>query len=52
MEKELSLLCKTEKDQKVVNFKVLKTIGKRIPPVTLFYGKSLERKFIYTAIEF
>lgn len=28
MEKELSLLCKSKSDEKLLNFKVLKTIGK------------------------
>lgn len=31
MEKELALLCKSEKAEKVVNFKVLKTIGNEVP---------------------
>lgn len=42
MEKELALLCKTEKEQKLINFKVLKTIGNQIPLVTEIHGKSLE----------
>lgn len=44
MEKELALLCKSEKDQKLVNFKVLKTIGNLISSATRTEGKSLEKK--------